>query len=71
MSYWLLVFLFDVNGEFIGKEVYETASPAQCQQFAGDVTKTIINTKNSAKFYCVSDDHYMGRKQDVGIDYDG
>lgn len=71
MSYWLLVFLFDVNGEFIAKDIYETASMEQCESFAGSYAKTIINTKTSAKFYCVSDDHYMGRKQDEGIDYDG
>ena len=71
MSYWLLVFLFDPSGQFISKDIYETASKEQCESFAGSYTKTIINTKNSAKFFCVSDDHYMGRKQDEGIDYDG
>lgn len=70
MTYWLLVFLFDVNGEFLGKDVYETASKEQCAEFAGKVTKTLINTKIQAQFHCVSDDHYMGRKQDEGVDYD-
>lgn len=58
MSYWLLVFLFTADGEFMAKDVYETASPEQCQQFAGDVTKTIINTELKAQFFCVSDDEY-------------
>jgi hypothetical protein len=42
----------------MAKDVYETASPEQCQQFAGDVTKTIINTQLKAQFFCVSDDEY-------------
>lgn len=58
MSYWLIVYLFTAEGEFIAKDVYETASPAQCQQFAGDVAKTIINTKLHAQFECVSDEEY-------------
>ena len=70
MSYWLIVFLFTAEGEFVAKDVYETASKGQCEQFAGDVTRTIINSKLQAQFHCVSDDHYMGRKQDEGVDYD-
>lgn len=71
MTYWLLVFLFTPDGEFVAKDVYETAGMEQCQEFAGQVAKTIINTSISAQFHCVSDDHYMGRKQDEGVDYDG
>ena len=70
MSYWLIVFLFTAEGEFVAKDVYETASKEQCQQFAGDVTRTIINSRLQAQFHCVSDDHYMGRRQDEGIAYD-
>ena len=70
MSYWLIVFLFTTEGEFVAKDVYETASKEQCEQFAGDVTRTIINSPILAQFHCVSDDHYMGRKKDEGVDYD-
>ncbi len=70
MKFWLIVFLFDVNGEFQAKDIFETAGRAQCEQFAADYTKTIINTKMQAQFHCVSDDHYMGRKQDDGVAYD-
>jgi len=70
MSYWLLVFLFTPEGEFVAKDVYETASKEQCVEFAGKVTATIINSPLQAQFHCVSDDHYMGRKQDEGVEYD-
>ena len=70
MSYWLVVFLFTAEGEFVAKDVYETASKEQCVRFAGDVTRTIINSQIQAQFHCVSDDHYMGRKQDEGVEYD-
>lgn len=58
MTYWLLVYLFTPDGEFMAKDIYETASMEQCQDFAGKVTKTIINTNLLAQFRCVSDDDY-------------
>ena len=58
MTYWLIVYLFTAEGEFIAKDVYETASMAQCEQFAGNVTRTIINNKLQAQFHCVSDEEY-------------
>ena len=70
MKFWLIVFLFDVNGEFQAKDIIESADRVQCEQFAADYTKTLINTQMQAQFHCVSDDHYMGRKQDEGVAYD-
>lgn len=70
MSFWLIVFLFTQEGELVAKDVYETASQEQCVKFAGEVTRTIINSRLQAQFHCVSDDHYMGRVQDEGIEYD-
>jgi len=58
MTFWLIVYLFDVNGDFRAKDIFETANKEQCAQFAGDVTKTIINTKLQAQFHCISDDDY-------------
>lgn len=58
MGYWLLVYLFTAEGEFMAKDVYETASKAQCVEFAGEVAKTIVDTKLQAQFHCVSDDEY-------------
>jgi len=47
MSYWLIVFLFTAEGEFVAKDVYETASKEQCEKFAGDVTRTNYQQSNS------------------------
>lgn len=58
MGYWLLVYLFTAEGEFMAKDVYETASKEQCVEFAGQVAKTIVDTKLQAQFHCVSDDDY-------------
>lgn len=58
MSFWLIVYLFTAEGEFMAKDIYETASMKQCEEFAGDVTKTIINTGIQAQFHCISDDDY-------------
>lgn len=70
MKFWLIVFLFSPEGEFMAKDIYEAADREQCVAFAGDVAKTLVNTQLRAQFHCVSDDHYMGRKQDEGVDYD-
>ncbi len=58
MTYWLVVLLFDVNGQFQAKDIYETAGIEQCEKFAGDYARTIINTKMQAQFHCVSDEEY-------------
>lgn len=58
MTFWLIVYLFDVNGEFQAKDIFETASMEQCEKFAGDYTRTIINTKLQAQYHCISDDEY-------------
>jgi hypothetical protein len=65
MSFWLIVHLFTQEGEFIAKDIYETAGQEQCAEFAGQVTKTIVNSKLQAQFDCISDDEYRER---IGID---
>jgi hypothetical protein len=67
MTYWLLVYLFTPEGEFMAKDIYETASIEQCQDFAGQVTKTLINTTISAQYYCVSDDDYRAMIYGDGV----
>lgn len=56
--FWLIVYLFTPEGEFLAKDVYESASEQQCVEFAGQVTKTIVNSKLQAQFDCISDDEY-------------
>jgi hypothetical protein len=58
MTYWLLVYLFTAEGEFVAKDIYETANKEQCVEFAGNVTRTIINSKLQAQFHCLSDSEY-------------
>jgi hypothetical protein len=58
MSFWLIVYLFTQEGEFVAKDIYETANKEQCEEFAGQVTRTIINSDLQAQFYCTSDEDY-------------
>jgi hypothetical protein len=58
VTYWLFVFLFDVNGEFQSREMIEASSMEQCEKFAGEYARTIINTQMQAQFHCVSDEEY-------------
>ena len=70
MHFWLIVFLFTAEGEYIEKKVYETANEAHCVEVAGDLIKsTQINTGLMYQAYCVSDDHYKGIAKDKDIDY--
>jgi hypothetical protein len=58
MTFWLVVYLFTQEGEFVAKDIYETAGKEQCVEFAGQVTKTIVNSKLQAQFHCLSDEEY-------------
>lgn len=58
MTFWLVVYLFTQEGEFVAKDVYETAGKEQCVEFAGDVTRTIVNSKLQAQFHCFNDTEY-------------
>jgi len=64
VTYWLIVFLFDAEGAFQAKDIYETASMEQCEKFAGDYARTIINTQLQAQFHCISDDEYRLQQGD-------
>jgi hypothetical protein len=60
--FWLVVYLFTPEGEFLAKDVYESASEQQCIEFAGQVAKTTINTKLHAQFNCISDEEYRNNE---------
>lgn len=70
MKFWLIVFIFSSEGEFLEKSSYEADDKAQCIAFAGDEAKKLVNTQLNAQFYCVTDDHYMGRSVDSEIPLD-
>lgn len=70
MKFWLIIFLFTSDGEFVAKDSYEAVNQEQCTAFAGEVAKTLVNTQLQAQFYCVTDDHYMGRSIDDGVPLD-
>jgi hypothetical protein len=64
MGFWLIVYLFTQEGEFVAKDIYETANKEQCVEFAGQVAKTIVNSDLQAQFYCTSDEDYRIQRGD-------
>ena len=68
--FWLIVFLFTNEGEFHEKSSYEAATKEQCVEMAGKEATKLVNSKMQMQFYCVSDDHYMGRSVDKDIPLD-
>ena len=69
-TFWLIVFIFSSEGEFLEKSSYEAASKEQCIQMASDEARKLVNTQNMVQFHCVSDDHYMGRSVDKDVPLD-
>ena len=63
MSFWLIVYLFTQEGEFVAKDIYETANKEQCVEFAGQVAKTIVNSDLQAQFHCMSDEEYRTERR--------
>ena len=64
MTFWLVVYLFTADGEFMAKDIYETADKQQCVEFVGQVAKTIVDTKLQAQFHCISNDEYRLQQGD-------
>ena len=65
MKFWLLIFFLTPDGEFISKKEIVYDDEASCY-----LAMNKVKVKRIAQMVCVSDDHYMGRKQDPGVDYD-
>lgn len=70
MKFWLLVFVLTPQGDFLWSDVYETPNKKVCIEQSAKVAKTFVNTNNAIQMYCVSDDHYQGRKFDKDIPLD-
>ena len=70
MTFWLIVFLFTSEGEFQEKSSYEAATKEQCVEMAGKEAAKLVNTHMQMQFYCMTDDHYMGRSFDENISLD-
>ena len=69
MIYWLLIFSFDLNGDFVSKQELQFANKDMCEMVANQYPAHLpqVNT-GSIKTLCVSDDHHAGRKQDISLD---
>ena len=59
MKYVLLIYVFTSVGEYMWKEVIPTESLVQCESTASTYTKTLINTKNMASYFCISEKEYV------------
>lgn len=70
MKFWLLVFLFNSNGEFIGKREVQLANKHDCIVAAGIAAQNLINKPVALTTFCVSDNHHRGISQDPGVPLD-
>lgn len=58
MKYWLIVYLFDVQGMMQAKDIYEAEDRQQCEVMAGEVARVHLNTQLSMQMHCITDDEY-------------
>lgn len=63
MKYWLIVFFFTPQGEYIDKRAILTLSQEDCSYWQQKI-------KDPAVAVCVSDDHYNGIEKDANVEYD-
>lgn len=70
MKYWLIFMIFSGDGEFLRKAEVQTADIQKCYVEAAKYNIKFTNTGYLTQSWCVTDDHYNGRKQDPGIPYD-
>jgi hypothetical protein len=71
MIYWLIIFSFDVNGNFKSKQELQFANKAACEMVAAQYPAHLPQVRTwSIKTLCVSDDHRSGRKPDAGVPLD-
>ena len=65
MKFWLIIFFLTPEGEFVSKKEISYKDKASCY-----LAMDKVKVKRIAEMFCVSDDHYRGRKQDPGVPYD-
>jgi hypothetical protein len=65
MKFWLIIFFLTPEGEFVSKKEIAYKDKASCY-----LAMDKVKVKQIAQMICVSNDHYTGKKQDPGVDYD-
>lgn len=70
MKFWLLLFLFETDGTFIGKREIQFVNKQECVVAAGLAAQSLNNKPIALTTFCVSDNHYNGVSQDPGVPLD-
>lgn len=70
MKFWLIVFLFTADGEFIGKHEQVYPDSHECLIAAGQMQIQYVNSSTGLAAFCVTEDHYYGRSQDENVPLD-
>lgn len=70
MKWWLIILIYNQHGEFSDKKEFSFANRPACLQALKAVKQT---SPIPTRTFCVTDDHFQGRKTDPGIplDFDG
>lgn len=70
MTYWLLIFLWDIDGSFVDRIAVENPNKSACVAAAGKDAAKRVNTSSRATYFCVTDDHWTGKNVDPDVPLD-
>lgn len=68
MKFWLIVWFFAPGGDFVGKREIAYKDEATCYMAMDSIRPP--KKQYVTQMFCVSDDHFRGRKVDLGIPLD-
>lgn len=69
-KFWLILWFFNTDGEFLQKEEFAFKNRTECVQAAGEVAKEFVNKSIAITSFCVTDNHHKGISVDPGIPLD-
>lgn len=70
MKYWLIFMIFSNEGEYLRKVERPVANVERCYVESAKLAIQLTNSGYLTQAWCVTNDHYTGKKQDPGIPYD-
>ena len=70
MKFWLVLWLFNLDGQFLKKEEFPFKDRAHCVEAAGTAAKKFVNRSIAITTFCVTDKHHKGLAVDPGIPMD-
>jgi len=70
MKMWLILWFFNLDGQYIQKVELPYKNRVECVQAAGNMAKKFVNKSFAISAFCVTDNHHKGLTIDPGVPMD-